>query len=113
MMSIQDLQAEGPAIISSILLSVEELSRTAGCTVLAYVNHIYILSGSGDMLNNIDNFFSERDTALHLNMTLSSTNDLNTVREHGTMTLGTMVGSRSARYTFLKSSQSKWHSSPR
>lgn len=44
--------------------------------MFAYLDDTYVLSNSGDTLNNINNCFSQRDTTLHLSMTKSFITDL-------------------------------------
>jgi hypothetical protein len=96
----------GPFLFSlGIRPLLQDLATSLGpdCTVLAYLDDIYILSNSDDTLSDTHNFFSERDTTLQLNMAKSSITDLNTIRDHGLKVLGTTVGPHSARLAFLKS----------
>lgn len=69
----------GPFLFSlGIRPLLHDLTTSLGrdCTVFAYLDDTYVLSNSGDTLNNINNCFSQRDTTLHLSMTKSFITDL-------------------------------------
>jgi Tfp pilus assembly protein PilN len=73
------------------------------CSVLAYLDDIYILSNSDTTLSKVEDFFSQRpECSLHLNLAKSSITQLDSIKHSGMKILGSMVGPKSARHSFLQ-----------
>jgi hypothetical protein len=96
----------GPLLFSvGIRPLLEDLIVALGpeCTVLAYLDDIYVLSSSDSTLSEVESFFaSQQDLTLSLNMAKSSIKSLSDIRDNGLGILGSTVGPRSARESFLK-----------
>ena len=72
------------------------------CTVLAYLDDIYILSNSAGTLDSVHQFFHQCQPSLHLNMDKSTIIALDSIHESGHKLLGSVVGPRSPRADFLR-----------
>lgn len=84
------------------LLQNLSLSLGPSCTLLAYLDDIYILSNSADTLTKAAAFFDTNGSKLKLNLAKSSIKSLADVKLTGVKMLGTFVGPRDGRARFLK-----------
>lgn len=94
----------GPLLFSlSIRPLLDNLLASLGpeCTLLAYLDDIYILSNSDNTLNQAADFFADNGTNLKLNLAKSSIKSLSEIELVGIKLLGSCVGPTSARAGFL------------
>lgn len=94
----------GPLLFSlAIRPLLHDLTTSLGpdCTLLAYLDDIYILSKSPETLNKVARFFETNGGNLKLNLAKSSIQSLSDVKLTGTKMLGSFVGPTVGRARFL------------
>ena len=94
----------GPLLFSVAIRAIlEDLSHTLGPnkTVLAYLDDVYILSSDSDPLPDVLTFFDSQSTTLKLNPSKCTSVSFEEIRTNGKKILGSFIGPRDARSTFL------------
>lgn len=83
---------------------LEQLDRSLGpdCSVLAYLDDIYVLSNSENTLDRITRFFERSRASLELNSSKSFITSVSEVKLRGLKMLGSCVGPSWARRAFLQ-----------
>jgi hypothetical protein len=95
----------GPLMFSlGIRALLGDLASTLGPErlILAYLDHIYVLSNDPNALEDVQAFSAARQSSIQLNMAKSKTTALQEARETRLQLLGSCIGPRAARERFLE-----------